>query len=855
MTIEEIKERLNIKDVLANYGITINKNHHINCPFHEDKTPSMKVYAETNTVYCFSGNCQTHGKSLDVIEFVMKQESCTKRQAILKCKEFLNYQEPSKAELRPIDQIWKALKLSLSKHAKSKSYLKSRGLSTSNVGYHSGQLSKSKLAEQAKLVGLITGDNSPWAGNCIIFPLLNDLGQLVSFYGRSLTNGHFYQSGRCGLYPCYPSKKAKRIILTESIIDAASLLEIKALKDFEILALYGTNGFTGEHKKALESCGDLEEIILLLDGDAAGAKASKKYQTELKKLLLPKRVGDLTTNVMIRIVELPQNTDVNELWANHLSEEMFVELLSTKLSKQVGSLGQVGDLMKKEEKVVEPIFLLDCSDPSNLKYERKNVAYYIKGFKEKMSLDSLQVRLICSNQEGIKYRGKVELYEDAAVQKYCLLAAKKLNLEVQDLDLDIGILTDELEAYRERLKSGQKKSKRVHKVPLSSKEKAVALDFLKRENLFKRLNKRIGQTGIVGEENTRLLLLIVASSYKNSNPLHALIQGSTGSGKTLLLRKIMHLLPEQDRHIWTRITDKSLYHAGHQYEHKSIAIEDWDGLSEEVQYIVREFQSGHILRSSTTEKQADGSMSSKEIIAYGPISSMMCTTQGVIYEDNMSRCFLVAVDESEEQTKHILDYQYKKDRGELSKSEEEKATIFIQHLVDLLEAKEVLNPFAGKVQLPAKVHKIRRLNHLFQSFVRQITWWHQLQREQNEQGQIIAQKEDVQTAINLLFETIVLKIDELDGSLRSFYEQLKRYVLNQEESKSYRFGRREIRQVLGIRKSQLHNYLQALLSLDYIRQVGGYANKGFAYEIVYWDDNKALRKEIQTYMNEQLDSL
>jgi len=52
---DEIKSGLNIKDVLAHYGISINKNKHINCPFHEDKTPSMKVYEETNTVYCFSG--------------------------------------------------------------------------------------------------------------------------------------------------------------------------------------------------------------------------------------------------------------------------------------------------------------------------------------------------------------------------------------------------------------------------------------------------------------------------------------------------------------------------------------------------------------------------------------------------------------------------------------------------------------------------------------------------------------------------------------------------------------------------------------------------------------------------------
>ncbi len=827
MTIDQIKSGLNIKDVLANYGITINKNKHINCPFHADKTPSMKVFLDSNTVHCFSGNCEHGGKSMDVIDLVMYLEKNSKQGAILKCKELLNYQEPIKTELRPIDQIWKGLKLSLIKHAKGKSYLKSRGLSTGNVGYHSGKLSKSKLVEQAKLVGLITGDNKSWAGNCVIFPLLNDLGQLVSFYGRSLTNGHFYQSGRCGLYPCYPSKKAKRIILTESIIDAASLLEIKALKEYEILALYGTNGFTGEHKKALESCGDLEEIILLLDGDAAGQTASNKYLGELKKLL-PK--------VQTRIVELPQNTDVNELWANHLSEEMFLDLLEIKTPK------------KLENK-------LNTANPNNLIYQGMHAVYYVKGFSSLKNLDSLKVTLVVE-QEHKKSRGKVELYEDTAVQKYCRTASQKLGIKEELLDLDISLLTDELESYRasfESLENISSSSVKNFQITAEARKKSKA--FLSSGNLFTRLNKMIGKTGIVGEENTRLLLLIVASSYKCKDPLHALIQGSSGSGKTRLLRKVMEMIPDDKSHVWTRISDKSLYHAKAKYKHTSIGVEDWDGLSEEVQYVVREIQSGKRLTSTITVKDAKGGMDNKEILAEGPISTLMCTTRGAVYEDNMSRCLLVAVDESGEQTERILEYQYKKDRGELDEKSEEEATNFIQNLVYVLEAKGVVNPFAGKIELPKRVHKIRRLNQLFQCFVKQITWWHQLQREQDKQGRLITTKEDIQLGINLLFETIVLKVDELDGSLRQFFEELKGYVEGQEEKEKYCFGRREIRQALNLSKTQQHRYMQQLLDLEYIKQVGGAVNRGFKYQISYWDDNKALRKEIQNYMSSQLNAL
>jgi DNA primase len=830
MTIEEIKTRLNIKDVLAHYGITINKNKHINCPFHEDKRPSMQVYAETNTVYCFSGNCSTHGKSLDVIEFVMQKEGCTKRQAILKCKEMLGHQEPIKAELRPIDQVWEHLKKSLQGNAKAKSYLKNRGLSSENVGYHSGQMKRSKLAEEAKLVGLITAEGKLWRANCLIYPLKNALGQVVSFYGRSLLKGHYYQSGRCGLYPCYPSQKVKRIIITESIIDAASLLEIKELKAYEILALYGTNGLTGEHKQALKNCEELSEIILLLDGDAAGETASLKYKKELESLLL---------NVKIRIVDLPKNTDVNELWANHLNEELFLELLKLESSNP-----RLEESPKGSSK-------LNSSDPNNLTYQGKYAKFYVKGFGNLKGLDSLQVRLIVE-LGAKKSRSKVELYEDKEVQKYCKAASEKLEIKEHLLELDINLLTEELEDYRKVFKEMGSMESNKKSFQITSAARKKSKDFLSEKDLFERLNKLVGKTGIVGEESTRLLLLIVASSYKCKNPLHALIQGSTGMGKTLLLRKVMEMIPPNKSHIWTRITDKSLYHAGRQYENTSTAIEDWDGLSEEVQYIFREFQSGHILRSSTTEKLPDGRMSSKEIIAYGPISSLICTTQGSIYEDNMSRCFLTAIDESKEQSERIVDYQNKKMRGEIDSKAEEKATSLIQNMIEVLEPLEVVNPYAGQVYLPEEVHKIRRLNQLYLVFVQQVTWWHQLQRERDNQGRIIATLEDLQTACNLLFETIVLKVDELDGSLRQFFEQLKKYL---EDNDLEAFTQREIRQAFRLSKTGLHRYLRDLNSLEYIRQASSNKSKGYQYEIVYWDDYKALRRKIKAELQAQIQAL
>ena len=101
MEIAEIKSRLSIGQVLDHYGIKVNKNppaggraFMVNCPFHDDKKPSMQVYPETNTVHCFSGNCARTGKAIDQIDFILHMESrvgqpISKHEAILIAKRLI----------------------------------------------------------------------------------------------------------------------------------------------------------------------------------------------------------------------------------------------------------------------------------------------------------------------------------------------------------------------------------------------------------------------------------------------------------------------------------------------------------------------------------------------------------------------------------------------------------------------------------------------------------------------------------------------------------------------------------------------------------------------------------------------
>lgn len=139
---------------------------------------------------------------------------------------------------------------------------------------------------------------------------------------------------------------------------------------------------------------------------------------------------------------------------------------------------------------------------------------------------------------------------------------------------------------------------------------------------------------------------------------------------------------------------------------------------------------------------------------------------------------------------------------------------------------------------------------MYQAVIKQVTFINQYQREIKNDC-LITEIEDIEQATEILFESIVLKVDELDGSLRQFYERLKKYVKNENQE----FILREIRQEFNISKTQMFRYIQMLVELDYIKQTGGFANKGIKYKISYWDNHQKLRTEIKEFLNSQIRQL
>lgn len=461
-------------------------------------------------------------------------------------------------------------------------------------------------------------------------------------------------------------------------------------------------------------------------------------------------------------------------------------------------------------------------------------------------------------QTNLKARNRIDLYEDKQVERLCKEVAEKLQLRKDLLEADLYRLTDLLERHIETTLHQNSNEEGKPLQVLTIKERQELEAFAKKPKLVKRLNELLGQTGIVGEDRNRIFLLVIAISHKMPETLHALIQGSSGSGKTRLLKQISDCMPKESVTKLTRLSDKVLYNFPENYFiNRLLCLEDIDGLSEEAEFAFRELQSNGELNSATSIKLESGQITSGQKTVRGPIASLACTTRGEIYEDNMSRVFLIAIDESTEQTKRIIEYQNRKAAGLIDNKREAEIKTFLQKFISIIQPREVINPFAEKIQLPEEAQKIRRLNDLFQSFVKMVTILNQYQRKSDERKRLITEIEDVETAVAVMFESIVLKVDELDGSLRQFYEQLKSYLQKQYNGRhqTAEFSLREIRQALKASKTQVFRYANDLNNLEYIQQSGGYQNKGFTYKICYWDNYQHMREKIKQSLDAQVKAL
>lgn len=483
-------------------------------------------------------------------------------------------------------------------------------------------------------------------------------------------------------------------------------------------------------------------------------------------------------------------------------------------------------------------YFLESIHDQKIKMSTPLIDYYILGDIEQ-NFKELTITLALSDKYSGKIsRIKIDLYVESVLNSFIYSFCENYDHEVEQVKSDLTTLTNLLEKKRDLEYSKSVvhvKSALAQETANVPKYDGECIQFLKSRNLMESLNDLIGHTGIIGFEKLRLVLFLIGFSYKSENPLHALLFGSSGKGKRYLLESVLACFPQEDVILINRITAKSLYHVvGNDLVNKIIVFPNENSIDDKMMRSFQELQENKVVTSSITSKDRNGNLISSMKRVSSKFASFIGTQSVNLEADKFYRTFLLGINEDDGHNKNVICYTNKLAAGKIDLVKQNEIQRFIQQCVRTLKPHAVVNPFADIIQLPLDYGKIRRINDLFQGIIIQITLLNQFQRETDRHGRLLSTLEDIELALDFVFEFLLFMLGDLNSSHLVFYKKLIQYVQSNDEKNQmhdFVFTQRDIRMFFGISKSVCFRYLKELETLEYIHRCGGSSNKGFRYKI------------------------
>lgn len=483
-----------------------------------------------------------------------------------------------------------------------------------------------------------------------------------------------------------------------------------------------------------------------------------------------------------------------------------------------------------------------------LLYKGRICNYYILGALSQ-DFSELPITLaVTEDSSNKRLRYKLDLYEKEECQQYAIEIGSLFQADDRAILNELTTLTELLEKYRDEQLEKQQGQYKLNKVlpPMFPTDEKAAIDFLSAPDLMQRIDSLLEQSGI--QENLRLLLYTVGASYKSGVPLHIGIAGNSSVVKNLI-NLTGKCLPAEDVLLLTNVSARSLYHSTNGELVKKIMLLP-NGVDKKAGQSLKQLQQGETIATATTVKDRLGNMRTM-------VEKVDCHFSSLVYvssKEQYGHIITVSINDAIDQ---VVQYYNNKVAGLIDEKQELKAQELLQNIVRCIKPFQVINPYADRIILPLNEDAALQINMHYQTLVQQVCLLHQYQRNKDAQGRLIAQVEDMRVAADLLFSVMTMEGDELeDPALRKFYERVKSYVKKQvgDSKENYRFTMREIRQHLRLSKNYCFRYMGELQQLEYVKRIG-YANRGFKYEVAYFDDVNKERTKMKDDLNKQLDEL
>jgi hypothetical protein len=290
-------------------------------------------------------------------------------------------------------------------------------------------------------------------------------------------------------------------------------------------------------------------------------------------------------------------------------------------------------------------------------------------------------------------------------------------------------------------------------------ERAMAL--LRSPDILETAARDMERLGHIGEWIPKKLLFVCAVSAKAGLPIQPSIHAESSSGKNYLADTGLSLLPPEMIIRRSAISAKALYRTGEELKGKVLYLQEHSG-SEDADFTFRVMQSDGKLVYEATEQGPDGALRTVVHEKEGPLVIVQTTTEARLFDENAARVFAIYLDESAEQTERIVRSALSRAaNGGISREEREAIMEAWHDAIRLLQAAEVIVPYAERIEAPSRLVRMRRDINRLLDVIRVLAWLHQHARDRDEQGRIVATEEDFHMALELVRDSLKRAWEEM----------------------------------------------------------------------------------------------
>lgn len=858
---EQIKRTADVVAVIQSHGVELKREGRDwvgLCPFHDDKTPSLRVTPGKGLWRCMS--CEAAG---NVIQFVAKKEGIEEKAAALRLLSTLpGVQRASQLEKKAtasspavavpphvaadlLARVAGFYARTMHKDRAGLDYLAGRKLAEPamleafRVGYCNGTL-KSALPKSGEILshlralGVLNAKGNEVFYGRVTVPILDEAGAVVGLYGRKVEGDaaklpadsarHIYLAGgHRAAFNAAAARHAPRLVFTEAIFDALALWQAG---ERGVVPLYGADGFT-EHHAALVREMTASEIVLALDNDAKGRAGTEALRAKL---------ATLAPAVPVRVIAWPEGSkDAADFFA-HPSRDAAAWSALIAPEKTAGEKEEPAEATGAPPSPDAP---QETAMPQGFALVWPTRRYEVVALA-KSSATRLKATVKAIGAEPGRFHVEaLDLYSSRARRLFAAEAARVFRVSPEQGEAD---LTRLLVAAERRCE--QTAGAGAVPLPLSAEDRSEALKLGRSADLVGELQRDLGKLGIVGEERNGLVLYLVMTSRKLDDPLAAQILSPSGSGKSHLQDAVLSLCPEEDLIKLTSLSGQALFYKGEDsLRHKALALEEVAG-AEGARYALRNLISAKKLTIETTVKNpATGRMETQVNTVHGPTAVFETTTQPDTDPETKSRYLLLSIDESPEQTRLIAEAQRHRHTLDALLSRKEREAVRRRHhaFQRLLRPLCVVNPYEPLLGYGDERLTTRRDQPKYLNLILAVAFLHQMQRPVKTHpvlgDYIEATLDDIAIANDLAAELFGASLDDLSPPGRRLAEQLAGYVEKEAEAHAGKwgkvdFGRRELREALKWSDTRLRVHLGELLRLEYLAPLCGANGSAFRYRLL-----------------------